>query len=177
MKDSLSLVNFPDGRMNVFEGINSSTIIDDSYNASPEAYREALSLIYGFNSARRIIVIGNMNEFGAHSAKDHKNLAKLVKPNDQDSIVTIGEDANSYLFPELEKLGVKNLFKFSDPWSVGNFLKNQIKPEDLIFLKGSFRLIIFDVFSDNMALGNLNVSPCALLNLCAMTLLNSTCCT
>lgn len=137
LKEALSLVNFPAGRMNIFGGINNSTIIDDSYNASPEAYQEALSLIYSLNATRIILVIGNMNEFGAHSARAHKNLAKLIKLNDKDIIVTIGADANSYLFPELKKIGIKNLFKFNNPWDVGEFLISSIKKDDLVFLKGS----------------------------------------
>jgi UDP-N-acetylmuramoyl-tripeptide--D-alanyl-D-alanine ligase len=137
IKNALSLIKYPPGRMNIFEGINSSTIIDDTYNASPEAYKEALNLIYVFDAKRRILVLGNMNEFGGRSAEAHKALAKEIKLNKNDIIITIGDDANQYLFAELQSLGFKNLFKFSDPWAVGEFLKQNIKPDDLIFLKGS----------------------------------------
>lgn len=134
---AIGKVDLPPGRMRRFRGIHDSWIIDDTYNASPEAYKQALSLIYSLKSKRRVLVLGNMNEFGDHSKQAHQQIADYIKLNDKDIAVTIGPDANKYLFPQLKKQGVKNLFKFNDPWSVGEFLKKNIRDGDVIFLKGS----------------------------------------
>lgn len=137
VETALKKVKLPPGRMRIFPGINNSVIVDDTYNASPEAYARALNLIYSMNAGRRIIVMGNMNEFGRHSPAAHTQLAKLIKPSKEDIIVTIGPDANTHLFADLERLGTKNLFKFNSPWEAGRFLKSTIKDTDLVFLKGS----------------------------------------
>ena len=137
IETALKKIKLPPGRMRIFPGINNSVIVDDTYNASPEAYAQALNLIYSMGAGRRIIVMGNMNEFGKHSPAAHTQLAKLIKPSKDDIIVTIGPDANTHLFAELERLGTKNLFKFNSPWEVGRFLKSTIKDGDLVFLKGS----------------------------------------
>jgi UDP-N-acetylmuramoyl-tripeptide--D-alanyl-D-alanine ligase len=137
IETALQKIKLPPGRMRIFPGINNSVIVDDTYNASPEAYARGLNLIYSMDAGRRIIVMGNMNEFGKHSPSAHTQLAKLIKPNKDDIIATIGPDANTHLFAELERLGTKNLFKFNSPWEVGRFLKSTIKDGDLVFLKGS----------------------------------------
>ena len=41
------------GRMRLIEGINNSTIIDDSYNASPTAVTEALNTLKNINTDGR----------------------------------------------------------------------------------------------------------------------------
>jgi UDP-N-acetylmuramoyl-tripeptide--D-alanyl-D-alanine ligase len=137
IETALKKVDLPPGRMRIFPGINNSVIVDDTYNASPEAYAQGLNLIYSMGTGRRIIVMGNMNEFGGHSPAAHVQLAKLIRPSKEDIIVTIGPDANEHLFAELERLETKNLFKFNSPWEVGRFLKSTIKDGDLVFLKGS----------------------------------------
>lgn len=143
VETALKKVKLPPGRMRIFPGINNSVIVDDTYNASPEAYARALNLIYSMNAGRRIIVMGNMNEFGRHSPAAHTQLAKLIKPSKEDIIVTIGPDANTHLFADLERLGTKNLFKFNSPWEAGRFLKSTIKDTDLVFLKGSQNGVFF----------------------------------
>jgi UDP-N-acetylmuramoyl-tripeptide--D-alanyl-D-alanine ligase len=137
IETALKKIKLPPGRMRIFPGINNSIIVDDTYNASPEAYARGLNLIYSMDAGRRIIVMGNMNEFGKHSPAAHTQLAKLIRPSKEDIIVTIGPDANTHLFAELERLGTKNLFKFNSPWEIGRFLKSTIKDGDLVFLKGS----------------------------------------
>jgi UDP-N-acetylmuramoyl-tripeptide--D-alanyl-D-alanine ligase len=134
---SLTNIELPPGRMRLFTGIKNSQVLDDTYNASPKAYQEALSLVYKMPATRRILVLGNMNEFGNHAPTYHKELVKLLDlSKTEDLILTLGPDVNTHLLPELKKSGAK-AFGFKNSIEVGQFLQKNIEKGDLIFLKGS----------------------------------------
>jgi UDP-N-acetylmuramoyl-tripeptide--D-alanyl-D-alanine ligase len=117
-------------------GINNSTIIDDTYNASPEAVSAALKTLYRLDAPQKIAVLGNMNELGKFSAEAHRQIGEQCDPKQLDLVVTIGPDANKYLAPAAEKKGCK-VGTFSDPYQAGEFVKLQIKPGALVLVKGS----------------------------------------
>ncbi len=56
------------------------TIIQDYYNANPEAMRASLAALQTIaQGAKRIAVLGNMNELGTYAADAHRELGALVK--------------------------------------------------------------------------------------------------
>lgn len=81
----------PPGRLRVFEGRHGRTIVDDTYNASPEATTASLEALQAFPPPRRA-VLGEMKELGPESAAGHravgKAAARLV-----DELVVVGEEA------------------------------------------------------------------------------------
>jgi UDP-N-acetylmuramoyl-tripeptide--D-alanyl-D-alanine ligase len=86
----------PAGRMNVLTGIGGSILIDDSYNASPDAVKEALAVLCDVNPlgknggdgqnastgdakpVRKIAVLGDMMELGAFSLEEHKKIGEIA---------------------------------------------------------------------------------------------------
>jgi UDP-N-acetylmuramoyl-tripeptide--D-alanyl-D-alanine ligase len=82
----------PAGRMNVLAGINGSILIDDTYNASPDAVKEALAVLCDVNpnpqvgssvgstmkSVRKIAVLGDMMELGTFSLEEHKKIGEIA---------------------------------------------------------------------------------------------------
>ena len=130
--------DYPRGRMNIISGINNSTIIDDSYNASPVAMDEAFRTIENLKvSGRKIGVLGDMLELGRHSLEEHTRLgesaAKIF-----DCLVTVGIRAKD-MKEAAKKAGIdkKSLFSFGTSVEAGDFLKNFVKENDLVFVKGS----------------------------------------
>jgi len=130
---SLPTVN---GRMQQLKGINNSTIIDDTYNASPEAVKAALDTLYRLQAPQKIAVLGNMNELGKYSEPEHIMVGDYCDPAQLDIVLTIGPDANKFLAPTAEARGCK-VKSFDDPYSAGEFLKTVIKDNALILVKGS----------------------------------------
>ncbi|HEU4758647.1 MAG TPA: UDP-N-acetylmuramoyl-tripeptide--D-alanyl-D-alanine ligase [Dehalococcoidia bacterium] len=65
----------PDLRLRVLEGPGGSTIIDDSYNASPASMLAALDLL-GEMPGRRIALLGEMRELGAAEEEGHREVGE-----------------------------------------------------------------------------------------------------
>lgn len=124
------------GRMQKLPGINNSTIIDDTYNASPPAMKAALDTLYRLDAPQKIAILGNMNELGSYSQTAHEEIGSYCDPKKLDLVITLGPDANKYLAPAAEACGCK-VQRFDDPYSAGDYLKRMIKNKALILVKGS----------------------------------------
>lgn len=124
------------GRMRQLQGINGSTIIDDSYNASPEAMKLALDFLYSLKSPQKIAILGNMNELGRHSRQAHEEIGSYCDPDQLNLIVTIGLDANRYLAQAAEAKGCR-VERFENPYKAGEFVKPLVGSGAAILVKGS----------------------------------------
>lgn len=124
------------GRMQKLAGINGSTIIDDSYNASPEAVKLALDSLYNMKSSQKIAILGNMNEMGESSELAHEEIGKYCDPAKLELVATIGPDANKFLAAAAESKGCK-VKQFDNPYEAGEFIKPLIKSGAVILVKGS----------------------------------------
>ncbi len=132
----LSFIEPVPGRMNRLEGINGSTILDDTYNASPVATIAALDTLYMLQAPQKIAILGNMNELGAYSKRSHIEVGNYCDPKKVDLIITIGPDANKYLAPAAEAKGCR-VKAFDSPYEIAAYLKSRIKPQAIILAKGS----------------------------------------
>ncbi len=76
-----ALLNYvpPPGRMRVLPGLKGTTIVDDTYNASPTAVERALQTMKELKGVKRkIAVLGDMMELGNFSITEHERLGKIV---------------------------------------------------------------------------------------------------
>lgn len=124
------------GRMQKLAGINNSMIIDDSYNASPEAVKMALDTLYSSTAPQKIAVLGNMNELGDYSRQAHEEVGKYCDPKQIELVITIGPDANTYLAKAAEARGCR-VERFDSPYKAGEFIKPLVKKSAIILVKGS----------------------------------------
>lgn len=135
---ALQRYELPPGRMSIIPGINDSTILDSSYNSSPEPLREALKVLKEIGGDRRkIAVLGSMNELGAKSRTLHEEVGAII-PEYVDMLITVGEEAKVFGQTALEKGMDKGLVNiFDTPAEASEFIKNKVKKGDLILIKGS----------------------------------------
>lgn len=124
------------GRMQRLRGIKNSLIIDDTYNSSPSAAKMALDTLYAQPAKQRIAILGMMNELGATSEREHREIGKHCDPKFLDLVVTIGKDANSFLAKSAEERGCE-VYRAKDAVDAGGFVKGRIRENAIILAKGS----------------------------------------
>jgi len=124
------------GRMNILRGVNDTTIIDDTYNASPSAVSSALQTLYQLQTPQRIALLGSMNELGTTSAAEHEAIGKMCDPSLLAWVVTIGEDAKRYLAPAARANGCQ-VKSFTTALQAGAFVHKILEPGAIILAKGS----------------------------------------
>lgn len=126
-------------RMRLFDGVNDSLIIDDTTNFSPVAGIEALKALKRLPAKRHIAILGNMHELGDYADQGFKEVA--AEFGGLDLIVLVGDISKQYFLPLAEQNGFqkdKNLFVFDDSPSAGIFLRDKLKAEDAVLVKGPF---------------------------------------
>lgn len=124
------------GRLQVLEGTNGSTLIDDTYNSSPLATKAALDVLYQADAKQKIAILGDMNELGDSSADEHRNLGAYCRADELDYVITIGVKSRDDLAPAAEAAGCR-VKSFTSPVEAGKFVRAIIAPGALILAKGS----------------------------------------
>lgn len=124
------------GRMQVLQGIKGSTIIDDTYNASPDAMISALDTLQSMNAPQKIALLGNMNELGEFSQKAHTAVGEHCDASKVNLVITLGPDANTWLADAAEKKGCK-VIRTNSPYEVADLIKQHLQKGAVILAKGS----------------------------------------
>jgi len=124
------------GRMQILAGIHGSTIIDDTYNASPTAVKSGLDVLFSTKAQKRFAILGSMNELGDYSPEAHREVGAHCDPNALDLVVTIGKQAQDYLAPAAREAGCK-VETFMDPYSAGKFLQDKLVEGAIVLGEGS----------------------------------------
>lgn len=125
-------------RMEIVKSYNNATIINDSYNASLDSMKASLGVLANMSAKRKIAVLGDMFELGNYEEKIHREVGEEVIKQKIDVLITIG-NLSKYIAEEAEKQGMKkeDIYTFDDLETGTRFIKEFIKPEDVILLKAS----------------------------------------
>lgn len=124
------------GRMRILDGLQGSTIIDDSYNSSPAAAKSAIETFLSIDAPQKIAILGTMSELGAMSQEEHTKLGKMFNPDNVDWLITVGEDAEKYLATSAHANGCQ-VKSFRNSVEAGGFAHFNLQPGALILVKGS----------------------------------------
>jgi UDP-N-acetylmuramoyl-tripeptide--D-alanyl-D-alanine ligase len=124
------------GRLQLLRGTHDSLIIDDTYNALPDAMTASLELLYRLKASQKIAILGSMNQLGAMSPAAHKKIGELCDPAHLDLLVTIGADAKKYLAPTALAKGC-TVKSFDTPYEAGKYVRLQVQRDAIILAKGS----------------------------------------
>jgi UDP-N-acetylmuramoyl-tripeptide--D-alanyl-D-alanine ligase len=89
------MVNMPTGRSQRFTLPNDVVILDETYNAAPEAMLAALQFLADTPGKRKIAVLGAMKELGERSPELHRKVGEMVKNLHLDGLLVLvdGQDA------------------------------------------------------------------------------------
>ena len=125
-----------DIRMRHFTLPNGVTLLDDTYNASPESTIAALQLL-GHLEGRRVAILGDMLELGQYEEEGHQSVGRFAAAA-ADVLVLVGERSKSTAsaalmngFPE------ENLFWYPDSKQAAAPSSELIQKGDVVLVKGS----------------------------------------
>lgn len=112
------------------------TIIDDSYNASPEATKVSMDVLKSISRKKSIAVLADMLELGDEAEKEHYNVGKYAAKKEIDTLLAIGE-LSKFTAKGAEENGCKNVKTFPSNNAAYEYLKNIIDHDCTILVKGS----------------------------------------
>lgn len=117
---------------------NGVTVINDCYNANPEAMRSMIEMLRDTPAKRRIAVLGEMLELGREAETLHRGLGRFAAEQGIHAVIGI-RGAARFLVDEASDAGLSgsaaSFFESSE--AAGEFLRRFVAPGDVVLFKGS----------------------------------------
>lgn len=138
IKKGLEKVKSSPHRLQLLEGLSGWQVLDDTYNSSPAALKEALEVLNELPAHRRIAALGEMRELGIYSEPLHRELAQEIYKNRIDRVLLGGGDT-SFMADELLKLGFPQErleAGLSNSQMISKIIRS-VDKGDLVLIKGS----------------------------------------
>lgn len=135
--NSIAKIKPVPGRMQYLKGVKGIRIIDDTYNANPEAVIGALKTLAEFEGPR-IFVFGNINSVGEHAPKAYRKIAKLAF-SFVDEIILFCPESAMYFTKYAKQYGydLARLKTAHGSREAGLYLKSSIQGNETVLFKGS----------------------------------------
>jgi UDP-N-acetylmuramoyl-tripeptide--D-alanyl-D-alanine ligase len=128
MGEQLRLVAIP--------GVNGSTLLDDTYNSSPDAAIAALDLLDEL-AGRKVAVLGDMLELGPYEVLGHRRVARRAVEVVH-MLITVGE-LGQLISQEAVALGMADecVRHVADNDAAVAYLQDALRKDDIVLIKGS----------------------------------------
>ncbi len=127
-------VDLPGGRSRRLQQ-NGVLVLDETYNASPEAVLAALELL-AQQPGRHFAVLGTMLELGEQSLALHRSVAERARQLDLDGLVIVDQGEEGAAMVEAAT-GLSRLRQVDCPEDAAEPLKQWLQPGDVLLLKAS----------------------------------------
>lgn len=131
----LSKLSPAPGRMNVLAGAEKTTIIDDSYDASPVTMVAALQTLLAAETSQRIAIFGPLGG-GRATADIYAQIGSLCNPTEIDWVVTVGETAGQHLAAAAQQSGCQ-VKACKTSFEAGGFVRGVMKPGAVTLVSGA----------------------------------------
>lgn len=115
------------------------TMIDDTYNASPDSMRASIDVLCDMPCAgKRVAMLGDMLELGENSEEYHRAIGRYLLGKPVDEVYVIGE-LGMYIMDEMKQSSSEKVrvHSFSDREEAAMSLMAILQPEDLLLVKAS----------------------------------------
>jgi len=116
------------------------TLVDDSYNSSPSALRQTLgTLAVAQGCARRVAVLGEMLELGAHADRLHRESGRAAAEAKLDLLITVGGAPAGAMAEAAITAGMAagKVTHVPNREAAADLAVQWIRPGDLVLVKGS----------------------------------------
>ncbi len=112
-------------------------VLDDCYNANADSMIAALETLCDLPlQGRRVAVLGDMAELGAHSEPAHSEIGKYAAKLQIGQLFTVGKNSAATAQAAREG-GLTRVIEFPDVEAAVRAVKNFLKPGDVVLLKAS----------------------------------------
>lgn len=130
--------NFEGMRQKICKGACGVTIIDDTYNASPDSMKASLSVLNDIPSkGRRVAVLGDMKELGSSEVKFHEEIGDFICGKNIDTVFTVGDLAEHIISRIRENGADIRCQSFIDNPEIDPFLVSEFNENDVVLFKAS----------------------------------------
>jgi UDP-N-acetylmuramoyl-tripeptide--D-alanyl-D-alanine ligase len=139
MKAAKSFEDFHGMRQKTIKSEKGYTIIDDSYNASPDSMKASINVLCDMPcEGKRIAVLGDMLELGENSKEYHREIGRYIVGKPVDEVYVIGE-LSQCIMEEIKNSGSDKVkvYSFSDNEEAVMGLGMILQPSDLVLFKAS----------------------------------------
>ncbi len=143
-----ALEDFHGLRQNVLKTEKGYTVIDDTYNASPDSMKAAIDVVSNFKcNGNKYIVLGDMFELGVNEVSFHETVGEYFKGKDIDELITLGQLSLNIEKKAREVSGIKTVHtaKLDE---VTEYLNSVLKKDDVVLLKASNGMHLTEVVKD-----------------------------
>jgi UDP-N-acetylmuramoyl-tripeptide--D-alanyl-D-alanine ligase len=132
-------------RLHVHKGRNGSTILDDTYNASPTSMLAALALLADM-PGRRIAVLGDMRELGDATEEGHRVVGREAARAAQ-VIHAVGE-MGRLIGEEAERAGHPAVRLWESKEAAARALAPELRRGDVVLLKASRAMALETIIAE-----------------------------
>ena len=126
----------PKMRLELWE-FNGVRLLDDAYNANADSMVVALQTLRDLPcKGRRVAVLGDMAELGAHSESAHEEVGRRVAELGVGQLFAVGKMA-PVMARAARDAGLNRVFEFADVETAAAAVKSFVKAGDVVLLKAS----------------------------------------
>ncbi len=112
-------------------------VLDDAYNANADSTIAALETLCDLPlQGRRVAVLGDMGELGAHAEAAHQEVGKRAAELGIGQLFTVGK-MSAATAKAARDAGLTRVIEFADVEAAVRAVKNFLKPGDVVLLKAS----------------------------------------
>jgi UDP-N-acetylmuramoyl-tripeptide--D-alanyl-D-alanine ligase len=116
---------------------NGVCVLDDAYNANVDSMRAALETLQRLPCAgRRVAVLGDMGELGAHSHAAHEEVGRRAAEAGVEQLFAVGKNAG-IMAAAARDAGLKSVAEFEEPVAAAEAVRNFLRAGDVMLLKAS----------------------------------------
>lgn len=123
-------------RLQLYE-VNGVRVLDDSYNANADSMIAALETLAEFPAkGRKLAVLGDMAELGAHSDAAHEEVGRRAAELQVGQLFAVGRNA-ALMAAGARAAGLNRVMEFATAEAAAGALLSVLKPGDVLLLKAS----------------------------------------
>ncbi len=135
---AFSTFSLPPGRSSIFKGVKNTTLIDSSYNATPDGMAAMLHMFTQYFANPKWVVLGDMIELGNEEQREHEKLAEQIAAVNAQRIVLIGPRISRFTQPLLKKMiPADRIVAFDMPADGLRYIKDSLVGGETLLFKGA----------------------------------------